>query len=173
MDHYRELWDLLFLELLQANKSAMARMLGVSIPTVGRYDPTTGDGPSNKQWWWNIVIENIILELCHEMKNSPRKRYRNRAKRVIQALADNRRTRRMAERITTEAEDHSAATRYLLALIADAPGQTMRVKDIAKAANSGAFHMRTLRGAAERLCLIKEKRKDEWSWRLPDLDDCD
>lgn len=69
-------------------------------------------------------------------------------------------------------EDHSEATRYLLALIAEKPGQMIYVKDLNKVGNNGGYAPRTLRSAAERLCLIREKHKDQWCWRLPDIEDC-
>jgi len=167
---YHLLLDTLYEDVFQVNAAATARSLGVSIPTVGRMlKRPPGNG---RQWWWPFVLRMIIIHYYKDMKDSSHKKVRVRAQRIMTRIK-RAGVQGMMEELEIEQVQSSGATRFLAALILDQPGQFIEVSELKKQGVRGAYSMRTLRRAADRLDLIKDKRGDEMIWRFADMSETD
>lgn len=169
---YRDLIDIIYEDIFQGNRTAIARTLGVSVPTVGRMKMRPpGKG---SQWWWTIVLREIIKRMHEQLEQSPHKRDRMKAQEIRHSVSSYGHADLMSN-LVYDTQQAEGSTQFLVALLWDKKPYSkegmISVSDLNREAREAGYEPRTLRSAAQRLCLIREKRGDEWFWRFPDQED--
>lgn len=148
------------------NDSMMSRLLGISKVTVTRWFVSApGKG---KQWWWPVVLQFILLRLYEDMRDSAHSKYRERAAEIYKSLK-----RYGIDELTEQFEWNDAQDdgcfKWLLATMADRPTGDIAVEELLLPGNRGGYSKRSIQRAAERLGLIRYKRKKNWHYRLPSI----
>lgn len=147
---FHDLFDILHETCLNGNWSATARILDVSIPTAKRWNQHPP-----KQRWWPDLLQIAIRECTRQMRLSAHKKHRKRAALAADQLSRHG-LRDAAEQLEKDDIADEGCVRNLLAIINEAPGQTISTAELKKSRYSSEYSLRAYRYAAERLCLDKE-----------------
>lgn len=147
---FYDLFDILHETCFNKNLSAVARCLGVSIPTVKRW---ITDPP--QQRYWPTILTAAIREVVRQMRLSPHRRHRKAAKIAIAQLSRHNLKDAM-DLVEQDEVNDEGVVRELLKIVNEAPGQTIRVDDLKKGKYSATHSMRAYRHAAVRLQLDKD-----------------
>lgn len=144
------------------NYSLAARLLGVSRRQAKLWTEAIDDNEpfTVKGVWWNDILQKLAADLIHVLSQHSRKAYRERAYRLNSELKGLKlaKIKYTPDGKPQELPDPTAddiAPRIILATLNEAPGQTMTLTQLMR---STAFSKRTIRAAADRLCLTRDVR---------------
>lgn len=165
---------------LNDNATLAGRLLGVSPRKIRAWiNAIDDDEPLTiKGIWWNDILQKLAADMANTLSQHSRKAYRERAYRLKSEL----RGLKLAEiKYTPDGKPQelpdptldSEAPRLILATLNEAPGQTMTLTQLMR---STALNKRTIRAAADRLCLTRytkgfgENKQAYYSIPLPSDD---
>lgn len=144
------------------NYSQASRFLGISRRQAKLWtEAIDNDLPLTvKGIWWNDILVKLSQQLIEVLSQHSRKAYRDRAYRLNSEL---NRLKLVKIKYTPDGKPQelpdptadAEAPRLVLATLNEAPGQTMTLTQLMR---STALSKRTIRAAADRLCLTKDVR---------------
>lgn len=142
---FDELLHILHSVLLNGNWAATARALGISKPTAVRW---VNQPP--KQNHWNMILRHIIRELTAQLRASPHKKHRIRARTALARLQE----LPAVKGDTVDVDwDPTESVREVLIALNEAPGQTLTSRELRRITT---LRPSQLTAIAQRLCLTKE-----------------
>lgn len=165
IDEFNALTDVLF-ELFKENGSKCAFMLDISRSTWTKW---TTNPP--RQWWWNLVLRDVIKSAIAGLHGRRGFTARHRRK-VMEALSRVPQSEEFLGVIEAETYNVDGAANFIRATLGR---KGMFWDELRKPANSGGYNERTLRKAARMIGVVKTQEgfgDDKRSyWRLPNEDD--
>lgn len=147
-DLFAEYLHLLHMVIFNGNRAASARALGITPLTFQAY---VNKPPKNP--WWNMILERTIRDMVRQLSISPYKKHNKRAKKVLTRMQDLPSAKVLYDAILSDEVADEGATKDILMLLNETPGQTLTLHQLRQRSNRSA---RTIRIAAQRLCLTVE-----------------
>lgn len=161
----------ILLTAFKGNKSGAARALGISRTTFVKWDTDPPEWP-----YWNMVMRQVILDVCSSMKvhSHTKSAIRLHRQEIFRQLAKLPKSDPLSYELLDLQYDMSAASTHMRNLLIR---KGMYQDKIMLPANNGGFSRKMIERAAQRLGIIKtiegygENKRS--FWRLPNEDETD
>lgn len=142
---FQELLHILHHVCFNGNWAQTSRAVGVSRPTAMRWVNSPPTMPH-----WNVVLREVLKIVIADLKLSPHRSHRKRARQAMQRLNTLPQVQATVEQMKDNDRAQDGAVKELLIYLNETPGQSASTKTLRQQLN---YSTRTLRAAAKTLNL--------------------